>query len=458
MKKILYKKFALLFVVATMFSSCGKDSLDLAPVSAIGANDFYRNTEEVEQGVIAMYDGLQAIPSREFAITEMRSDNAKSSTSEGAWGQFDKLDVEPTNVVVSQYWVANYNAIFRANVVLAHLDAVTDDELKASFEGEAKFVRALAHFNLVRAYENVPLIDEVIIQVNTEYFSNNTPEEVIDFIISDLETARTTLLSKSQSNFGRATKEAAEALLAKVYLTKHDYSSALTLLGNLTSSSVYSLQDNYYDVFYNEGNDEIVFAIPYIDDNLEESQDYSFEMTKGGSVSGLDFLTDNLNAALDPLDTERNSVIVNPDDTRANGKFLTKSADARKCGNDWIVLRYADVLLMNSEAIMAGAESTKDLDAIATYNKVRARVGLSTLPVDGSGELTKQMLLDERRIELSFENHRLYDLIRFGVAMDVMSAYAAEIGTTFSTRDLILPIPQNEINVSGGLLSQNPGY
>ncbi|MEO0559702.1 MAG: RagB/SusD family nutrient uptake outer membrane protein, partial [Bacteroidota bacterium] len=129
------------------------------------------------------------------------------------------------------------------------------------------------------------------------------------------------------------------------------------------------------------------------------------------------------------------------------------------CGNDWIVLRLADVYLLHAEAIMAGAESTRDLDAIASYNAIRERVGLSTLELDGSATLTREVLLAERRIELAFENHRFYDLQRFGVAEQVLSEFAANNpAINFSSTDLLLPIPQNEINVSQGALSQNPGY
>ncbi|MEL6627752.1 MAG: RagB/SusD family nutrient uptake outer membrane protein, partial [Bacteroidota bacterium] len=118
----------------------------------------------------------------------------------------------------------------------------------------------------------------------------------------------------------------------------------------------------------------------------------------------------------------------------------------------------ADVYLMHAEAILGASLSTNNLSAIRSYNAVRTRVGLSTLAEDGSAELTRDMLLLERRMELAFENHRLYDLIRFGVAQEVLSAFAAATNESFQATDLLLPIPQGEINVSDGLLKQNPGY
>lgn len=457
MKNRTFKTISL-FLGLVLLLGCSKEALNLTPISSGGDNDFYNNEDEVLGAVIAIYDGLQNVPLREFALTEMRSDNTRSNSSEGDWGQFERFDVQPTNLATGDYWQDNYNVIFRANLVLSHLDVVEDQSKRGQFEGEAKFIRALAHFNLVRAYGDVPLLDKVIVETDTDYFDRDPASDVMAFIVSDLEQAMGLLPTASETSFGRATSGAASALLAKVYLTQGNYPGAEALLNELIESGEYALVDDYHDIFYSEKNSEIIFAIPYIDDDANESQDFSFEMTIGGVRSGLNFLTDDFNDAMDPLDTERYPVLVDLLDTRATGKYLTTSLNARLCGNDWIVLRLADVLLMHAEAIMAGNEDTSDLDAIASYNAVRERVGLSLLALDGSATLTRQMLLDERRMELAFENHRLYDLIRFGVAETVLGAFAASEGYNFSPTDLLLPIPQSEINVSQGLLEQNPGY
>lgn len=453
-----FKITSIVLFCGALLASCDPDRLDLAPISAIGENGFYTNTAEVEGAVIAIYDGLQQVPLREFALTEMRSDNARTKSREGDWAQFEYFDVKPTNLAVGLYWAANYNVIFRANRVLEHLDVVTDAGKRAQFEGEARFARALAHFNLVRAYGDVPIVDRVIIQTDEEYFDRDPAANVLAFIDEDLTAAAALLPPRSQMPFGRATRGAAEGLLAKVKLTRGDYTAAQALTSKLIADSDYALLENYSDVFYSEKNNEILFAIPYLDDDANESQDFSFEMTAGGVASGLNYLTDDFLAALDPADTERNPVLSNPLNPQETAKWLTKSKDARLCGNDWIVLRLADVYLMHAEAIMAGAASTTNGSAIAAYDAVRKRAGMPTLAEQGATELTKEMLLYERRIELGFENHRLYDLIRFGVAESVLSAFAQKEGLSFSPTDLLLPIPQGEINVSNGRLTQNPGY
>jgi hypothetical protein len=135
------------------------------------------------------------------------------------------------------------------------------------------------------------------------------------------------------------------------------------------------------------------------------------------------------------------------------GKFVSNSTANQQNGNDWIVLRLADVLLMHVEAILAGGDVTSSSSAIASFKKVRDRAGLPT-----GSNITKEDLLNERRVELAFENHRLFDLVRLGVAEQVLSDFATANGIVFTTSDLLLPIPEREIGVSFGKLTQNPGY
>ena len=190
------KNTLIIITLIASFISCKKEKLDLDPISEIGSNEFYSNDEEVELATIAIYDGLQAVPLREFALTEMRSDNARSSSGEGDWGQFETYTVVPTNLAVGTYWTANYNVIFRSNRVIENLGAVSSTSLKAQLEGEAKFSRALAHFNLVRAYGDVPILDKVIGINDSEYFSRDPKSQVYDFIIQDLIAAASLLPAK----------------------------------------------------------------------------------------------------------------------------------------------------------------------------------------------------------------------------------------------------------------------
>lgn len=453
MKKFILKIF--LFGTILFLVSC-EDYLNLAPVSEIGSSTFYRNDKEVESGVIAIYDGMQNYIQTEWPIAEMRSDNThtRAQRSEGEWREFETMNVQIINSTVSKYWTDNYNVIFRANTVLEHLDVVTNESLKKQFEGEAKFARALSHFNLVRAFGEIPVIDVVIKYTDTDYFGRDPQSEVYDLIKSDLTTAAANLPTRANIAFGRATKGAAQAILAKVFLTLKDYSSAKTLLDGIISSGDYLLLPDYNDVFYKEKNNEIIFGVQYIQDDTQDSQNFSYQWTE----NGLNYPTTDLMNTVDPADLRKPTLFFwNPlagaEGDWENGKFRPGSLSQTQ-GNDWIVVRYADVLLMHAEAILGNNTSTTDLAALSSFNAVRTRAGLPTVTT-----LTKDLLLSERRIELCFENNRMYDLVRFGTAETVMAAFSLtpEPGFTFEPTALLLPIPQRERNIYKEL-GQNPGY
>lgn len=455
------KKYKLLSIilVLSILTSCN-DFLELTPVDEIGSNGFYENAEEVNAGVIAIYDGMQKMVQAEYALTEMRSDNTKTKNSEGTWAQFEDMNVEATNATVADYWSSNYNVIFRANTILENLDVVTDATEKSQYEGEAKFARAMCHFNLVRAFGDVPLITTVVGVGAEEHYSRVESSKVYESIVSDLTDAVSMLPSRHNIAEGRATSGAANTLLAKVYLTQKNYQEANTALNAVINSGDYALEANYNDVFYNELNDEIIFAIQFIDDNTEDSQIFSYNFTWKGRASGLNYPTEDLMTAVDTVNDLRSSTLfyfeIQSGSSGRNecGKFRSSAANEELSGNDWIILRYSDVLLMQAEAILAGANSTSDSKALANVNAIRSRAGLANLTI-----LTKADLLYERRVELAFENQRLYDLIRFDEADNILEAFSttAEAAFNYSSTALLLPIPQREINLYDGL-TQNSGY
>ncbi len=438
-----------LLLVGFLIASCGEDYLDPAPVSNIGSNGFYKNEAEVQSAVINMYDGLQIAVQREFAVTEMRSDNTKTRSSEGDWAQFEDLDVKSTNSTISAYWSQYYNVVFRANSVLENLGSAGASAAK--FEGEAKFVRALSYFNLVRLYGDVPLIDKVIGPADTDYFDRDSTADVYALIVSDLKTAVANL---DNTYKGRASKAAAQALLAKVYLTLKNYSDAQDLCEDVMASG-FGLPA-YRDVFYSELNSEIIFAVEFVNDIANDSQDFSLEFTQNGRVRGLNYATPELVKSFTDFGGATRtgvSLILDAVNSYRCGKFISNSTANQQNGNDWIVLRYSDVLLMHVEAIMAGAASTNSSAAIESFKKVRDRAGLTT-----GSSITKQELINERQVEFAFENQRWFDLIRFGVAEQVLGTFATANGIVFSSSDLLLPIPEREIGVSFGKMTQNPGY
>ncbi|MGB3463991.1 MAG: RagB/SusD family nutrient uptake outer membrane protein [Cyclobacteriaceae bacterium] len=464
----------IIIFVATLFS-CSDEFLEPDPISFISGDSFFTSEDELETAIINMYDGIQGVNSTssndnhaiqvEFQLTEMRSDNTRTKASEGEQAQFERFDIDATNGVVADYYRSFYNVIYRANVVLANID-VASEARKGAFEGEAKFVRAYAYYNLVRLFGDLPLVDRIITPAEEDISFTRVPtSQIYELIVADLEIAVANL---DNSYKNRASKAAAETLLAKVHLTLKNYATAQTLLESVMASG-FSLEPEFKDVFYNENNSEVIFAIGYIGDNAEESQNFSAEWLNAvGRTSGINYLTDEAKLILDEkggnrtpysyrIDTEQptqHQVVKYLPDGDASLGIDPTAGDPTLAGNDWIVLRYADVLLMHTEAIMAGQPTTGNAAAIASFQAVRDRAGLT----DPVANISLQDLLDERRVELAFENHRLFDLIRLGVAENVLGDFAEDNGYSFSVTDLLLPIPELEIGLSKGKMRQNDGY
>lgn len=477
MKHILITSF---FLIALIFTSCDKDYLSPSPSSAVGASAYYSTEAELETGVINMYDGIQGVNiladtdvnknhsvQFEYYLTEMRSDNTRTKSSEGEAAQFESYSIEPTNGIVTDYYRSMYSIIFRANTVLENL-GVASGERAAQFEGEARFVRAYAYFNLVRLFGDVPLVDRVIAPLDTDaQFTRVASATIYDLIVSDLNTAASLLDDTYKT---RASKSGAQAMLAKVHLTLGNYAEAKTLCESVMSAG-FSLEADFKDIFYSEGNDEVIFAVGYVADDTKDSQNFSTEWLNAvGRTAGVNYVTNDAVEVLnekggdrtaysyrqDALQPSQNQVVKYLPDGDATLGIPATSSNPSLAGNDWIVIRYADVLLMHVEAIinLGSGISTTDPAALASFQAVRDRAGLT----DAVASVSKEELLVERRVELAFENHRFFDLVRFGVATEVLSAFASANGYSFSATDLLLPLPQREIGLSNGLLSQNPGY
>ena len=481
-----YSKYIIIAAIGITFNSCGDEFLNPLPDSAIVVDAFFQTDADVLAGITGIYDAIQGVNENtttslissnrgiqfEYMLSEMRSDNTRTATLEGSKADFHRYLVDPNNVQSEDYYQSMYEVIFRANNVLNFID-VADPKNQSIYTAEAKFLRAFAYFKLVRLFGAVPLVTTVVgPQDNELLFTRVAEAQIYQQIVSDLLEASNSLDNTHKS---RASKAAAQGLLAKVYLTQGspNYAGAEQLCKAIIDSKEFALEADFNDVFYNELNDEILFAIQYEAGNTLESQSFSSEFTatfRQGREDGHNIVNDNLVADFDTYGGNRTAASYwDTGNWLEVAKFLPEGSDIttsppsygpspRDAGNDWIVLRYADVLLMHAEAILAGGTETVSSAAIDSYMEVRERAGFDSV-ADRPSILTKDALLAERRVELAFENHRFYDLIRFGVADAVLSAHAAEMGYgSYDARKLLLPIPSREINLSAGLLTQNPGY
>ncbi len=479
MKHIKYLIFA---VAVSILVSCDTEEfLNPLPDSSVAVDGFFQTDADILAGVIGVYDALQGVNDAtnsnesttnrgvqfEHLLTEHRTDNTRNATTEGSKADFHRYLVNANNVESEDYYASMYEVIFRANNILTFID-IADADNQAKYTAEVKFLRAYAYFKLVRLFSDVPLVTDVVSPADKETpFIRTSETEVYAQIVDDLQEAISVLDNSSKV---RASKAAAQGILAKVYLSQEspNYSGAQQLCEDIINSGQFSLQSNYSDVFYNELNNEIIFAIAYESGNPLESQGFSAEFTsaiRAGAEDGQNIVNDNLIAAFASAGGNRTAVsYVTVSGSNEVAKFFPDGNDstaepaygvnARDAGNDYIALRYADVLLMHVEAVMAGGNSVSSAGAISSFQAVRDRAGLTA----AVSTISQDDLLLERRVELAFENQRWFDLLRFGVAESVLGAHATEMQYVFDARKLLLPIPGREINISGGLLTQNPGY
>ena len=483
--------------VVVFLGSC---DLEPDPVNATTIDEFFNNDEEILSGIINIYNAVQGSNPLEgeggfnnpflgiqieYQMGEILSDNARTKSGSPQGFDFETFTVIPQTAAVITYYRSMYRIIFSANVVLGNLENASPENANR-FEAEARFLRAYAYFNLVRFFGDVPLVDRVIGPQETELaFTRVAESEVYDFIVEDLEFAVASDLDNSSRT--RASKAAAQTILAKVYMTLGtNYLDAQRLLEDVIDSGDYALEPNFFDIFYNEANEETIFSIGFSEANVEVSQGFSAEFLDAvGRGTGSNYATDELVAAFPVVGDNRRQVSFREDPGNPGqfqtAKFLpiidenvgvtTAAVNPRIAGNDWIVTRYADVLLLHVESIMAGGLETDAPAALASFQAVRDRSIPRMIPdpnddlvmIDNPefvevDNITRQMLMDERRLELAFENHRFLDLKRFGVAQEVLSAFSADNGHDFQAFELLLPIPAAEISISQGILTQNPGY
>ena len=487
MKKIFYIPMV---IVGLLFASC---DLGMQPISEVGDGAFYQNSEEINSAVIACYNGLQAPMRYEWMITELRSDNSRlhtaATTSADRTMQldFDQSRISATSEHVYNYWKAVYHNIARCNIVLMHLDVVTDDVLKKQYEAEARFIRAYHYFNLVRLYGPVFIVDKRLDAVSAQNYSRSTIDEVYEFLMQDLTFAIDNLpLSYDEAEKGRITSWAAKALLAKVRMTIGLFDTETKeLLKDIIEQGGFSLQPTYAAVFdiNNELNDEILFTIRYTSGGIGLGSPFGnwFAPLQSGAAvingggSGYNYPTDDLVSSYSSQDSRRDITLA-LDYTNEQGKvvdrryvkkFLSPVTLVNDGDKDWPILRYADVLLMYAE-VMNELEGPGV--ALTYINQTRARAGLAALSSSqiANKHQMRMAIEKERRLEFAYENQRWFDLIRTNRVIEVMQAhwntenyYASiieETGALVLNENLILlPIPQKEIDINQSI-TQNMGY
>lgn len=477
-------------LVVLIFTSC---DLGMQPISEIGDGAFYKNTSELNAAVVACYNGLQDPLRYEWMLTELRSDNSRlhtsatTSTDRTMQLDFDQSRISATSEHVYNYWKTVYHNIARCNAVLMHSDVVKDATLRAQYEAEARFIRGYHYFNLVRLFGPVFIVDKRLDAVSARNYSRSTVDEVYEFLISDLTFAKDNLPTDyPATEKGRLTSWAAEALLAKVRMTRGLFDTTTRdLLKDIIDNGGYDLEQKYEDVFdiNNELNKEILFTVRYTSGGIGLGSPFGnwfAPLQSGASVingggNGYNYPTDDLVAAYSSADMRKNITIAldytddqgKVVDRRYVTKYLSPVTLKEDGDKDWPIIRYADVLLLYAEVLN---ELEGPASALPHINRTRQRAGLAPLEAaDVANKHQMRMTIEkERRLELAYENHRWFDLIRTSRVIEVMQEHWAtenyytsiteETGPLVLTENLILlPIPQKEIDINQ-VITQNIGY
>lgn len=485
MRSIIKIKSLILFLL--MANACSEDFLNFEPEGKLPEAEFFVTEAHAEQAVNAIYAHMRTwdqVAFSFYAIQEMPSDNAikGSVVGDAAFlNDYVFFNVTPNDWALNGYWSSRYKGVNLSNQVLGKIDNTSTGEAKkARLIAEAKFLRAYYYFDLVRAFGDIPLV--ISLEDAVEQASVRAPkEEVYNQIVQDLTDAINDLpVTHDAANLGRASKGAAQTLLAKVYLYLEKWDEAATLTDQVIASGVYRLIDDYWEMFRisHENSAESVFEIqaPYDpgDWDLTNIQHAEPQGPRGDYGWGFNAPTDDLAAAFDAAgDTKRkNTTIIyygqlTPNGDliegiginemegvvvpRYNGKVYSTMQEREELGwwSSWgqnvRVLRYAEVLLINAEAKVRKGSSGA---AALSLNQVRSRAGLSPI-----GNPTLTDVLNERRLELAMEGDRFFDMVRTGIASTKLSSNGFVQG-----KHEVFPIPQDIIDLTNGSITQNPGY
>ena len=474
-----------------------------------------------DQYIFGAYNELRNfnVHSQSYIVaSSIRSDDADKGSNDADGGAnattMDNFPVLPSNGFCNTIWLGNYALINRCNTTIKEVNTNTNivatDDIKRQTVGEARFLRAYAYFNLVRFFGRVPLIDTLFSDPAAQ---NNVPQstaaQIYTFIENDLIYAASVLPASWAANFvGRATSGAANGLLAKVYLTQQKWTQAMGAANIVMTSGKYDLSTSYDRIFREEGENskESVFEVQATASaTIQQDNGVQYAQIQGvrgvGSWDlgwGWNSPSRNLDTSYEANDPRRTRTILylsrrgvgGQSDTlfqtiygettpfwagnttsgtypnpRYNHKVYTNPSLRASIGNRfgyWMnvrILRYADVVLMYAEAANEVSNTTAAQNALNSV-RARARQGApaGTLPdvVTTDQAVLRAAIRRERRSELAMEHDRFFDLVRWGIAQNILNAVGK---TSFNNnRDVLLPIPQTQIDLSAGVLTQNPGY
>ena len=498
MKKIVYFPLNVVLILTLLLSGC--DFLNRSPYDSVDTSQGFQTLADAEAAINAAYQPLQWAKLYNMRIwtLDIIAGNSEVGAGGGTDGE-ETVDLanfiaDADNFAALDLWRGPSPGILRCNFVLQKVPAMDIDEtIKNRILGEAHFLRAHYYFLLVRLFGGVPLQTEPADSNSDLLLPRASAEEVYELIVEDLDQAITLLPQRSaytQEHIGRATKEAAMAELARVYLTHYQdyehYQLVVDLCEEIRKMG-YQLEANYADLWNpsKQNGVESIFEVQYYgktnyDFWSNENQSSWLSTFTGPRNSGMaagcygwNQPTAEFVSQYETGDVRKEKTIFYTGCPTFDGmtyssaysttgynvrKFLltkTQSPDYNTSNQNWVVTRYADVLLMKAEALNEMGQTTL---AEAPLYEVRCRAGLTNRStIEGLSQMQmREKIIHERRMELAFEGHRWFDMIRYkdNYALNFLHS----IGKTAATsKHLLLPIPTQE-REANPKLTQNPGW
>jgi hypothetical protein len=498
--------------ILTMMVSC-EDYLDRPPYGVLTEDIFYKTPEQLLQGLTDAYNymGASEFETPLFTMGNIMTDDSEKGggdiNDQAAMYELSRFRAVSSNDICLQLWSICYKGIFNCNIVIENSSAIADinPELVNRITAEAKFLRGFYYFHLASSFGGVPLVLTPLAP-NELQAVRSTFDETWDQIEKDFSEAASVLPQKNEyalADLGRATSGAANTMLAKAYLMRQKYTLAETSLKNVVTSNQYSLIDDFGKIFTKEFENgvESVFEIQHKNTNSSGGSEgtglnrFCWSRKNGGW--GFDCPTEDLKKEFGTGDPRLIYSLTFTGDIFTGGDVIDNSESLTGYHNRKVYLapverdnpiqdqgyniryiRYADVLLLYAEVLN---ENNKQQESLDYLNMVRDRarnsnpvdprrihqvisinVDLPTIITTDKNEL-RNLIWDERRVELALEYHRRFDLIRQERFGDVMRTYAStyqnDKGSLFNDNyHNLCPIPIEEIDRSNSMILQNPGY
>jgi starch-binding outer membrane protein, SusD/RagB family len=483
-------KVVLAVVVSVLVFGCDK-FFDKQSTGVETSANFFKTADQATKATTAVYDATAWRYSQEifeWFMGDICSDDAEKGGENAAdWAELQQLKefrANSGNSICFGRWSEFYQGVYRANLVITNVPGITmDPALRDRLVAEAKFLRGYLYLQLVKTFGAVPLVTKIL---NPDEYCQPraTINECWAQIEKDLSEAADTLPEKSayaSGDMGRATKGAANALLAKAYIFQSKWAEAQVRASRVIDSKEYKLEQNYADNFKltHENGVESVFEIQHVEvptstygDENEGQETSIYQGSRKATFFtgwGFDCPTQDFVNEFEPNDPRLKATVVFDKEIIYEGTPVQQKADnsmsptkmySRKytleyqpqppeksnAPANWRAIRFADVLLFHAEASNEKGDAAL---ALQSLNKVRSRVSLAPVTTTDKEELRKA-IYHERRVELGLEGHRFFDLVRQGRAAEVLAKNGFIKG-----KHEYFPLPQLELDVCSKIV-QNP--